>query len=197
MKKKLKFGVVVTIALGVILASGCRRDDVQGTWEYHYNKGIRHSQKRNYDNAIAEFTNAIQMHPQNGSLYLVRGKEYANKGAFDNAIADYTKAIELNPNDDESFAYRGKAYYEKGGELKKSLFDYVTASRINPNNKVAKEFFTSFADAADVFLKERGKWPPDNSNFTERVPAERSGRLVKETVMGNENVIRPKNDQND
>ncbi len=51
------------------------------------------------DEAIQEFTKAIELNPNNAFAYLHRGSAWLKKSEFNKATEDYTKAIELNPND--------------------------------------------------------------------------------------------------
>lgn len=53
--------------------------------------------EKEYDNAIAEFTQAIKLDPGDADAYLGRGNTWRAKKDYDNAIADYTEAIKLDP----------------------------------------------------------------------------------------------------
>ena len=55
------------------------------------------------DNAIADYTKAIELNPNHADPYYNRGVAYRVKGDHDRAIADYTKAVALNPNDAEVY----------------------------------------------------------------------------------------------
>ncbi|MDR2970436.1 MAG: tetratricopeptide repeat protein [Bacteroidales bacterium] len=161
MKIKLRMKIVLILGVFVVGYLCC-----WGAW------------KRDYGEAIAELTNAIQAQPQDWSLYLARGKEYANKGVFNKAIADYTKAIKLNPGDDSSFEYRGRAYYETG-KLKKAIADYITALQINPDNK-----------AADMFIKGlRREELKAHGVFIERMPESRTQILRRDNVNAEDSVV--------
>jgi tetratricopeptide (TPR) repeat protein len=56
--------------------------------------------KKDYDRAIAEYTEAILIDPDNAFHYSSRGHVYRQNGDYDRAIADYAEAIRLEPNDD-------------------------------------------------------------------------------------------------
>jgi Flp pilus assembly protein TadD len=45
-----------------------------------------------YDRAIADFTQAIRLDPNNAKAYRERGLAYNNKGDYDGAIGDCTQA---------------------------------------------------------------------------------------------------------
>ena len=49
------------------------------------------------DGAIAAYTEASRLDPEDQQAYFNRAVVYARMGNFDKAIADFTKAIELNP----------------------------------------------------------------------------------------------------
>ena len=49
--------------------------------------------KGDFDGAIAAYTEAIRLNPQNAQSYSGRGLAYLRKGEWDKAIADFTEAI--------------------------------------------------------------------------------------------------------
>ncbi|MER3447202.1 MAG: hypothetical protein C4291_10325 [Candidatus Dadabacteria bacterium] len=61
-----------------------------------------------YDQAIYNYTKAIEANPRDAQAYYHRGVAYYNKGQYDKAIADFNKAIELNPDYDRPI--NGLAY---------------------------------------------------------------------------------------
>jgi hypothetical protein len=62
--------------------------------DMHYARGIITLEKKLWDEAIAEFTKAIELDPHNPWTYHNRGKAYHNKNLYNLAIADYEKAID-------------------------------------------------------------------------------------------------------
>lgn len=77
-------------------------------------RGKAYSKKRNFDGAIADFTEAIRLNPKNDSPFYFRGGAYLENGDYDRAIADYTEVIQLNPTDVFASYYgRGLAYMGK------------------------------------------------------------------------------------
>jgi tetratricopeptide (TPR) repeat protein len=63
-----------------------------------YNRrGVAYAKKGQYDRAIIDFDQSIELNPRYVRAYVSRGVTYLKKGQIDQAIADYTRAIELNP----------------------------------------------------------------------------------------------------
>ena len=63
----------------------------------HYNRGCEAEAKGLHDQAIADFTLAIQSDPKMFGAFLNRGVRWQDKAEFDKAIADYTAAMQLGP----------------------------------------------------------------------------------------------------
>jgi tetratricopeptide (TPR) repeat protein len=120
-------------------ASGYMRIET-GDLEYReralVEQGIQKTNNSNYDGAIADFTQAIRLNPNDASYYRRRGYAYGSKRDYDRAIADFTEAIRLNPN---SFIYyydRGEAYYNKG-DYDRAIADFTQTIQMDPNSTSA------------------------------------------------------------
>ena len=115
------------------------------------NRGNVYADKGELDNAIRDFTTAIQLiqlQPDLASAHNNRGGAYADKGELDNAIRDYNKAIQLNPNYAEAYYNRGIGYKEKG-KLDNAIRDYTEAIQFQPN------FAESYYNRGNAY-KEKG-----------------------------------------
>ena len=67
-----------------------------------------------HDLAIADFTSAIELDPDN-YRYLHRAQTYSEMGEYELAIADFTKIIQLNPKGEMSlYEDRALAHHELG-----------------------------------------------------------------------------------
>ncbi|TBR15868.1 tetratricopeptide repeat protein, partial [bacterium] len=91
-----------------------------------------YTQGYNYlDEAISEFTRAIENSPNYAGAYYNRAVAYIHKGNYDQAISDCTKAIELKPNYAEAYYFRGVAYGGKGNSVQEAS-DYARAAELKP-----------------------------------------------------------------
>jgi len=101
------------------------------------NAGTAYMRNRELDNAIARFSEAIQLNPKLGIAFLNRGVAYSYKGDLDREIADYTAAIRLDPDLFYAFLNRANAYANKG-DYGLAIADYSEVIRRDP--KAARAF---------------------------------------------------------
>ncbi|PSB04588.1 tetratricopeptide repeat-containing S1 family peptidase [Merismopedia glauca] len=90
-------------------------------------------EKGNYQEAIENYTKAIEIDPQYTNAYNNRGIAYGNLGNYQQAISDYARAIALNPQDPDAYYNRGNAYDDLG-EYQKAISDYDRAITLNPQD---------------------------------------------------------------
>jgi tetratricopeptide (TPR) repeat protein len=116
--------------------------------ETHYNKGNYLSDAGKYDEAIVEYTKAIELNQNYAKAYNNRGSAYSRKNQHDLAIADYSKAIEIEPNYALAWSNRGLAYLNiKQYEL--AIKDLTQAIGLDPNNT------TSYNARASAYLNTK------------------------------------------
>ena len=84
----------------------------------YYHSGVGHQKRGQYDQAIADYSKAIEARPNDAVFYYNRGGSYQSKGEYDLAISDFTKVIELEPDNAEAYYNRGGTYYLKGQKEK-------------------------------------------------------------------------------
>jgi tetratricopeptide (TPR) repeat protein len=100
------------------------------------NRGNANAFKRNFDQAIADYSAALRIDPSLTVAYGNRGNVYADKGDYGQAIADFNAVLRLNPNDAQAYYNRGTTYSDKG-DYELAIKDFTTALRINPNSASA------------------------------------------------------------
>jgi tetratricopeptide (TPR) repeat protein len=130
----------------------------------HFDRGMAFLERREYDKAINEFSEAIRLDPNYVPAYVSRGNAYAIHGAGDKAIDDFTEAIRLDPNVAIIYFDRGNAYYDHGN-LDKASSDYNEAIRLDPN------FARAYVGRGDV-IRDQGNLDKAISDYNEAIRLE-------------------------
>jgi tetratricopeptide (TPR) repeat protein len=99
-------------------------------------RGLAYYDKRDFDNAVASFNQAIDLDPKFAPGYNNRALAYMVLGALDRAIADYSEAIRLDPADAPSLRNRETAYSSKH-DYGRAIADYTAAIKLDPANGAA------------------------------------------------------------
>jgi tetratricopeptide (TPR) repeat protein len=85
-------------------------------------RGIENSQKGQYDQAIADFDQALKAKPSDPAVLTYRGVTYYAKGQSERAIQDFEQAIKADPKFGRAYYQRGMVY-ETLGRYSKALED--------------------------------------------------------------------------
>ena len=101
-----------------------------------FEKGLASGRSGDHNNAIENFSMAINLDPKFAMAYNNRGNTYINLGKHRQAIEDYNKAIELNPKYAETYYSRGLAYGKVNDHERASVDSAVIAA---PQRKEAAE----------------------------------------------------------
>lgn len=104
---------------------------------FYQNRGNSRFVLGEFDDAIADYTKAIELDPKQVTIFFSRGMAYLNKKNFNPAIADFDRVIELEPNEASAYYNRANAL-ENTGNFEKALADYVKAGELEPDNDNAK-----------------------------------------------------------
>jgi regulator of sirC expression with transglutaminase-like and TPR domain len=84
--------------------------------QVHYERGVVYSGAGQYEQAIKNFTKAIDLDPDSAIVYYDRGIAYQNLKDYDNAIEDFEEYLELVPN-----ARNKEDVLERLGKLREEL----------------------------------------------------------------------------
>jgi len=109
---------------------------VEPNFVVFYTRGYAYAELNKYEQAIEDFSKAIELNPALAVAYYDRGNAYADLNKYERAIKDYEKAIELNPDFAEAYNNRGNAYMELN-KYEQAIKDYDKAIELNPNEAVA------------------------------------------------------------
>jgi tetratricopeptide (TPR) repeat protein len=105
-------------------------DESKG-WNYG-NVGDESFKKGQYEAAITNYNQALQLNYNDSDIYYKRGLAYYQTGNYQEAIADYSQAIQLNLKDAKSYNKRGLTHYQLGN-YQEAIEDYTQAIMINPH----------------------------------------------------------------
>ncbi len=89
--------------------------------------------KKEPDKAIAAFTEAIRLEPNNWLTFCMRGAAWQKKRDHGNAIKDFSSAIELDPSNAKAYWGRADSWHEIK-EYRNALSDYERAFELGKDD---------------------------------------------------------------
>jgi len=141
--------------------------------ELYKNRADIYHKQDNYDNAIVDYTKAIELNPEYAvDAYLSRGLCYNDIEDYDSALNDYTKVIEFNPENEAVYMCRGVCY-ESLEDYDSALKDYTKVIELNPKKEDAYlcmgncYSFLELMENYEVTLKNYTKAIEINSEYEE------------------------------
>jgi len=107
-------------------------EEVQARYRALVNQAEADVKARNYDKAIANLSQAIDLDPKRALAVNKRAGAYLKKGDNERALVDINDALRLDPNYAPAFSNRGLAY--RGlGDTDRALADLNHAIRLDPD----------------------------------------------------------------
>lgn len=104
-------------------------------------KGIDSFYKKNFDEAVTYYNEALKLKPNNSDLYFYRGRAYFFSHSFENAIADFDKVIEIEPYYKDAYSHRAFTRIRKyeltnqKTEIEIAIFEQTGIANIPPSEK--------------------------------------------------------------
>jgi tetratricopeptide (TPR) repeat protein len=89
-----------------------------------------------FNQAIADYDEAIRLNPKDAAVYINRGNAWYAKQEYDQAFADYNEAIRLDPKNAIAYRNRGDVWYVKQA-YDQAFADYNEAIRLDPKDAMA------------------------------------------------------------
>jgi tetratricopeptide (TPR) repeat protein len=125
-------------------------------------EGTKASRAKQYDRAIAIFSQALGLDPMDAHAFRERGDAWSGKGDYDQAIKDYDEVIRLGPKDTadsggrgwgwyhkkDAFNNRGWAWYKKN-DYDRAIKDYDEAIALDP------EYTRAFRNRATAWSEKK------------------------------------------
>ncbi len=122
-------------------------------------------EKGDFDHAIADASEAINLKPDDARGHAARGGFEAAYNQFDKAIADLSEAIRLEPGLVGAFAQRAYAYVQTG-ESDKAIADYDEVLRLQPGDA------NTYYDRGGAFEK-KGEFDKARADFEQAIKLQR------------------------
>ncbi|MEM8897988.1 MAG: tetratricopeptide repeat protein [Bacteroidota bacterium] len=93
--------------------------------------GYSKYQRRQFDGAVRDFTQAILLNPDHEKAFRYRGESYLGLKEYEAALDDFDVAIEINPEEAALYNWRGMAF-AKLNHYRLALKDFDYALEIDP-----------------------------------------------------------------
>jgi len=127
----------IALSMLVMLANACWVGPVGWVAAgFHDGRGDTCYRKGDYDCAIREYSQAIDLMPRFAVAFNNRGLAYEAKGNHDRAIQDFSEAIRLQPAYVLAYHNRARAYLQQG-DYDRALQDYDAVIRLRPHSAEA------------------------------------------------------------
>ena len=111
------------------------------------NRGNAYSAKGEFDKAMQDYDEAINLDPKNAGAYVNRALALARQGDFEAAMKDYAKAIALNPRQWQAYFNRA-AELKDSGKLREAVADLSQVINLNP------EFAGAYVNRANIYVRQ-------------------------------------------
>jgi tetratricopeptide (TPR) repeat protein len=99
-------------------------------------RGLAHAQRGEYEQAIAQFTAALQLDPALAQALAHRADAHRLQGEYALALADYGAALQLAPSSPSVLLNRGQVYTLLG-QHREAVADFDAAVQRDPENALA------------------------------------------------------------
>jgi tetratricopeptide (TPR) repeat protein len=127
----------------------------------YYGRGVAFKDENKIDEALNDYSKAIQLNPDYADAYYNRGALLLNENKIDEALNDFNKAIQLNPGDAKAYSNRG-ALLLKENKIDEALDDFNKAIQLNP------DYADAYYNRGNVFYSEK-RYEEAISNYTEAI----------------------------
>lgn len=161
-----------------------------------YQEAVNKYDAGNYEGAVEDLNQVIELDPQNAFAYNRRGDAYYRLGDYEQAQADSSQAILLNPQDANAYFDRGFAFSELG-KYKEAIADYTQAIKLNSQDAypyygrgLARSQLKDNKGAIGDFSKAIALKPQYTEAYLQRGILRRRLRLREEAIQDFDKVIK-------
>ncbi len=151
-----------------------------------FEAGMDYYKRSRHEDAIVQFTRAIEGRPDDYKAYFYRGSVFLDQKEYDRSVQDFTKAIELKPDYEKSYLYRGMAYDGKQ-VFDLSIKDYTKVISLKPKNEDAYCYRGSARENSGDYNGAKQDYERAlQINPKYRTPGEKLEELKNRQVLGGE-----------
>ncbi|HEY7317957.1 MAG TPA: tetratricopeptide repeat protein [Candidatus Binatia bacterium] len=100
------------------------------------NRGLAYASKKDYDDAIEDYDQAVRLGKKDSDAFYRRGLVHLNKNDYSRAIQDFDEALKLDPDNVAILQSRGWSY-ENRNDYEQALRDYDRALSLQSNYEPA------------------------------------------------------------
>ena len=118
---------MITTAICLLLVTAMLFSSCEDPAKEHMIKGNGYFGQSQWDEAITEYSKAIELNPRLVEAYENRGMAYENGKDPDKAIIDYTKVVELDPSNAFNYVRRALVYYYAKQKYQETIVDCSAA----------------------------------------------------------------------
>lgn len=115
----------------------------------YINRGFSFLRIDEYDNAIADFSQAVDIDPDNASGYHSRARAYYRLDNFEEAVSDLKKAVELNQSNPVIYYDLGMAYL-RIEETSNACVNFQRSCQLGNKNACKKYLYECSTDIDDL-----------------------------------------------
>lgn len=116
----------------------------------YYLRGVAASQLGFIDDAIDDFSSAIELAPWRFDLYIFRGDAYRLNGSLADALLDYDEAVSINPFLPGGFLRRSDIFFELGDDAAGDVDDLIARALSARANGELTESLAFFDEAIAI-----------------------------------------------
>jgi tetratricopeptide (TPR) repeat protein len=164
------------------------------TSQNYQNRGIVRSELNRFDDAIADFDEALKLTPKSSAILVNRGLARQRAGKSEAALEDYTQAITLNPDEQQALLNRSTLLLESG-QLDAALVDIESLLKLDPdsaeahnNRGVVHRLQGHFAEALEDYAKAIELFPHYAAAFANRGYVEKKLGQYEAAIADYENA---------
>ncbi len=99
----------------------------------YYNRGVLYASKNDTEQAIIDYSKAIEIDKNHADAHYNRGLAYIKKERYEEAIRDFTATLKTEPNLVDALCNRGNVFYILNN-YSSAIRDYTTAINIKPKD---------------------------------------------------------------